>query len=65
MNNVPCNNIMCDHNTGFTNECMWGITDDLIKCAVSGEPMCDVLRAKVLRNLREEGKICQIQKNNL
>ena len=46
MSNIKCNIVSCDNNIGFTNECMYGITDDLTKCAESGEPMCDVLRAK-------------------
>lgn len=54
MSNIKCNIVSCDNNTGFTNECMYGITDDLIKCAESGEPMCEVLRAKVLKEVKNE-----------
>lgn len=54
VSSIKCNIVSCDNNTGFTNECIYGITDDLIKCAESGEPMCDVLRAKVLKEVRNE-----------
>lgn len=56
MSNIKCNIVSCDNNTGFTKECMYGITDDLIKCAESNEPMCDVLKAKVLKEVRNKSR---------
>ena len=53
---VKCDIHNCDHNTGFTSTCMYGITESLIEHAKSGKPMCETLRAKVLALLDEEKK---------
>lgn len=42
MNNVSCNILSCDHNTGLDDTCMYGITKELIEHAKSGKPMCDL-----------------------
>lgn len=47
--NVKCYRIGCDNNTGFTKECMYGVTDDLIDYVKQGKPICEDLREKVLR----------------
>lgn len=54
MNSVTCTLASCDHNTGFDNTCMYGVTKDLIESAKKGEPMCDLLRIKVLALVDED-----------
>ena len=52
--NVECCLTGCDHNTGFTKECMYGVTDELIDYVKSGKPMCEDLRDKILELCKEE-----------
>ena len=54
--NISCNKTGCDHNTGFDNTCMFGITKDLIERARSGEPMCEHLRTQVLALVDDDKK---------
>ncbi len=46
-----CKEISCDHNTGFTEECMYGISEELIERAKSDKPMCDILRNEVIKDV--------------
>ena len=53
MSNVTCDRTGCDHNTGFTKECMISISTDVMLKAISGDFMCDMLREKTLEYMRK------------
>lgn len=55
--NITCNKFSCDNNTGFDNTCMFGVTEDLIERARSGEPMCEKLRTEVLALLDDDKRL--------
>lgn len=58
MSNIKCNIVSCDNNTGFTNECMYGITDDLIKTAKDPKKkMCRFLRMSVLEFIDKDTEV--------
>lgn len=50
---IECNSIGCDHNTGFTKECMFDVNQRLIEAATSNEPMCPILKERVLQMLNQ------------
>lgn len=57
MNSIRCNVVGCDHNTGYTNECMFKVTDELVSSAKSNEHMCGILRLQILKELAHESTI--------
>ena len=49
MSGISCNKVNCDHNTGFTHECMFGVDEDTIRVAKDrNSNMCNTLRVQVL-----------------
>ena len=46
--NLHCDKRGCSHNTGFEFSCMYGISEDLIRHAKSGNSMCEHLRKNIL-----------------
>ena len=55
MSNLKCDAYTCSNNTGFTHECMFGVTNDLILRAKSDNSMCNLLRHKVLEYVQQKG----------
>lgn len=62
--NFPCEKTWCDNNTGLTNECMFGMSKDLVKHAKSGKPMCECLRDKVLKEIKELEEVLKDEGND-
>ena len=46
--NLHCDKRGCNHNSGFEYSCMYGISEDLIRHAKSGNSMCEHLRKQIL-----------------
>ena len=56
--NVHCLKNLCDNNTGFTHECMFGITEDVIrKAKEENSSMCPILRKEVMEVYNEVAKV--------
>lgn len=55
---VHCNRVGCDHNTYFTKECMYELSDRLIQAAKAGMQMCDIL-AQAALNYDRETRCCK------
>lgn len=52
--NIHCLKNLCDNNTGFTQECMFAITEDVIRKAKEEKSsMCPFLRKEVLKIYKE------------
>lgn len=50
--NITCNKVGCDHNTGFTKECMFGVDEKLVETAKDTDnSMCEVLRTEILKKV--------------
>lgn len=56
--NIHCNKNLCDNNTGFTHECMFWITEDVIrKAKEENSSMCPTLRKEVMELYNEFAKV--------